>query len=278
MKDIEPETVSAEEDGGIETPLEPLPSNTKRRKKPTEEMSSISELLSSKGAGGKFDRSECAFFWAHLKQDWGNLTKGQRATVLRELVKYETDEKEISESTIKFICEKSGFLTDIQVAGYLEIIANAHTLKTLANLDVLDDEAITIIGTIRLQYKICLNPNYQTQLRKLSALRPVKPARTIDNKILNDILAEISGTAELAFKPGDKCRINPGSKQSKNYSGIAEYELEYVDQNNPEITSDNRKTKRIPDHKFFRCRGRIMAIDQRAVMKIGDVKKDEDEE
>jgi len=250
--------------------------HTEKRSKST----TVKKLIRCK-KNNFFLKEDAEFIYQNIEKEWGRLSCLERASVLRGLFRLESltviDEKAALEKFFK----KINFLTKEQLLGYIEIFRRPDTLRYYVSKKFLDDEAITMIGRMRLEFEDLFEIDELVDKLKTAAKKPKKNLTRggrfkIEKlrEIRNEVVKSIQAVRNLTV--GETYVINPDSPLAKEYEGYAGDTFQFLNQDD-KMLSDYQDLRRGVSQAFFIGRGgRIYIINYKAVCPLCDIQSESD--
>ena len=207
------------------------------------------------------------FIYKRLESEWPNLTQGERALLVRGIIRYEAESNTISYEAMGCASERLPFLSIEQIAGYVEINANRDTLMIWANKDLIDDDGVRLIGEIRLKLGSIIS-SFSGKLRQYAKDKANNMANgKYKNDIFSTILKESESSKETAAELviGEEYIIDEDTPQSAAYQGYIGDTFTFIDQTNPDLDPYLELKKNAFQVFFVGRGGKIFVIDWRAV-------------
>jgi hypothetical protein len=265
-------------------PLEDLIDEALRRPLPEKEKSvkkekpktTIRQIIKSKKCD-HFSRNDANFTYKNIQNEWGDLSQLDRALVLKELFRYESFTLGDKDKAFTKLTKKFGFLSREQIQGYLEISGRPDSLRYYASKNFLDDEAVGVIGNMRLELGDLFDvKELVTELRRATKKHE---GLTEDGLFTIEFLKAIrqkfgsSVDAVNDLMVGETYVINPDSPFAKEYEGYIGDTFQFLSQEDKSLSDYKDLIKRSSQALFMGRGKRIFVIDYRAVCRPSEVKK-----
>ena len=246
-----------------------------KRHKQIQKPLTLKSLITSKKCN-HFSEKDAEFAYQNIAGEWGNLSYSDRASVIKELFRFESSVCDDEKKVIAKICKKIDFLSKNMIIGYMEISGRSDSLKRLVVANHLDEQCISVIGDTRMELGELFDPKILSDEIFKAVQKPIN--LTEEKQLKADSLKKICAKIRKAaiaiknLKVGEIYTINPKSPAaSKEYEGYIGDTFQFADQNDERL-SQYQSLKKSPFHVLFIGRGkRVFIIDYRVVCRLSDV-------
>lgn len=267
------------------SPIQPIRKKPAIKKKPkkkkkSEQRLSIHFILRSK-TSRDFSKEDAVFSYKNISTEWASLSQAERALILKELFNFESFSARDQEQALTKLIFKCPFLSKEQLIGYLEIARRPDTLRWYASKNFLDDNSVSIIGSLRSEFGCLFDINELEDKFRIAARK--KDSLTESGHFKTDLFQETRQKLQEAMnglkhlQVGETYVINPDSSLKNDYQGYFECKFKFVPQDSREL-ADYMDLRKDPTQIFFRGdEGQIYIIDFRAVCRLSDIKPEQED-